>query len=140
MTYAVGYHRNPGSSEAPYGGVSCYEVGTGGIDSDGNPCETTAYLEEVDWNTYVNEDQYEGFGIAFVDSSGANFAPYAKVVFDPIRRGEIKFDLVKTGTPGGDLYLFSPTDKLLGNWLVGEYFKNNINNQIQFRLKCYTEV
>jgi hypothetical protein len=135
----IGYKSDDGG--AGYGGISAKRVRTGGIDYAGNACPMEVYVDIFDWGTQAQEDQFEGIRVYMVDDAGTIVAPFISVVFELIRNDapHREYRFVNTSDGTNYFYTFTPTDKRVMNAELGKLFKDNINNQIPFRLKCYIQ-
>ena len=135
----IGYKDNTGGDG--YGGISGKRIRTGGVDYAGNACPMEVFVDIFDWGTQAQEDQFEGIRLYLKDADGNNASPYAKMVFELIRdetpRKEYEFVVTSDGTDY--FYTFTPADKKQYNFELGKLFKDNINNQIPFKLKCYIQ-
>jgi len=135
---AYGYSYDVSTDTTQYGGISGRRIKTGGTDGAGDPIALEAFVTSIDWNTYVVEDVYEGIGVKMVDPAGDSFAPFVEIVFEVVGEPDESYALVKTNDGfGGYMYIPSPSNKRSFNERTRKLFVDNVNNQINFRLKCY---
>ncbi len=131
VIFSYGF-KDAATVETPYGGMSKQIIKTGGT-----PTECTIFSFES--NTGVSIDEDEGISLILVDNlvDMNRVTPFEEIHFTlGIKESDPVYVMgTKTTTGGGERYavpLPAANIKQVMNW-----FRENLNNTPQIRLKCY---